>query len=173
MSSQDSRSTENPTSPGTRRNRAGIRAWAAFVVSLLGMGVSIYLTIAHYDTKVVLACADNSVINCTKVTTSSYSVLLGFPVAVLGLAFFVVMVILNVPKWFSTASREIQRFRLALSAVGVLMVFYLLYAELFGVGAICLWCTSVHILTVILYGIVVTSYARLPKREPYNPGSHR
>jgi uncharacterized membrane protein len=31
----------------------------------------------------------------------------------------------------------------------------LVYAELFRIDNICLWCTSVHILSLILFGITV------------------
>ena len=36
-------------------------------------------------------------------------------------------------------------------------VIYLIYVELFDVGAICLWCTSVHIMTFLLFVIIVTA----------------
>jgi uncharacterized membrane protein len=33
-------------------------------------------------------------------------------------------------------------------------VFYLVYAELFVLDAICLWCTAVHVITVALFGAI-------------------
>ena len=41
--------------------------------------------------------------------------------------------------------------RLAWTAVGVTVVFYLIYAELFLIGAVCLWCTAVHGLVLGLF----------------------
>jgi uncharacterized membrane protein len=38
-------------------------------------------------------------------------------------------------------------------------VIYLLYAELFEVGNICLYCTSVHILTFLLFVLTVFAAA--------------
>ena len=46
--------------------------------------------------------------------------------------------------------------------VGLGTVLYLLYAELFAIDAICLWCTTVHVLTLVLFGTTVyatSSYA--------------
>ena len=35
------------------------------------------------------------------------------------------------------------------------MVFYLVWAELFKIGAICLWCTVVHVLTLALFVVLL------------------
>src|SRR5262249_51974426 len=77
---------------------------ATLVLSLGGLGASVYLTLAHYSSSVTLACSATATINCEKVTTSAQSVILGIPVAVLGLAFYVFMVAINSPwawraKW--------------------------------------------------------------------------
>ena len=39
---------------------------------------------------------------------------------------------------------------------------YLLYAELFAIDAICLWCTSVHVLTLVLFGTTVYATSTYP-----------
>ena len=56
-----------------------------WVLAAGGLGGSIYLTIAHYNTTVTLACPATSHINCERVTTSPESIVFGIPVAVLGL----------------------------------------------------------------------------------------
>jgi len=127
------------------------------LLSIAGLGVAVYLTVAHFDTHVALVCADNGVVNCEKVTTSPQSYVFGIPVAVLGLAFFVPMIVLCLPAAWRSADRRIHLARLALSVCGVGMVLYLVSAELFIIKAICLWCTSVHVITFILFVIVVTS----------------
>jgi uncharacterized membrane protein len=43
--------------------------------------------------------------------------------------------------------------------VGMVFVLYLIYTELFTLNAICLWCTSVHVITFLLFGLIVFSYA--------------
>jgi len=137
---------------------------ATFVLSLYGLGASIYLTIAHYDTSIRLACTDNGLVNCQAVTTSSESVVFGiFPVAVLGLAFFVFMVAVNSPwGWRLSRSQPVVRWsRLGSVIVGMGFVIYLIYAELIQINAICLWCTSVHAATFLIFVLVVfhTSFA--------------
>src|SRR5580693_3460507 len=69
-----------------------------FVLALVGLGVSIYLTIAHFTQSTLAGCAETvGLVNCTKVTTSAQSYAFGIPVAVLGLAFFVFAVAIMSP----------------------------------------------------------------------------
>ena len=50
--------------------------------------------------------------------------------------------------------------------VGIGFVIYLLYAELFIIGSICLYCTSVHVLTFVLLATVFAAAAwGLPERQ--------
>lgn len=117
------------------------------VLALLGPAVSTYLAVEHYVAPTSLACPATGALDCVKVTTSPYSVVAGVPVALAGLLYFAAMTVLCLPlrrvgPW-STA-------RVAGAALGVLTVLYLVYAELFLVDAICLWCTGVHVVTVAL-----------------------
>ncbi len=126
------------------------------LLSLFGFGVSIYLTITHFSPH-ALVCVSNSTFNCEKVTTSPQSEVFGIPVAILGLFFFVPMIALCSPMAWRSTDRRIHLARLALSIVGVGMILYLIIAELFIIKAICLWCSSVHIVTFILFVIIVTA----------------
>jgi uncharacterized membrane protein len=128
---------------------------AALSIIVLGIGVSIYLTIAHYTTPAILTCPEKGIINCTKVTTSSYSEILGIPVAMLGLIFFLGNLPLHLPVAWHARSPLIRRLRLIASGTGILMIFWLIYVELFRLNAICLYCTSVHVLTLLLFIVTV------------------
>jgi hypothetical protein len=39
------------------------------------------------------------------------------------------------------------------------MVLYLVYVELFRIGAICLWCTAIHVTAVCLFGVILAGRA--------------
>jgi uncharacterized membrane protein len=126
-----------------------------WVLSLAGLGVSIYLTIAHYNTAVTLACPATSTINCEKVTTSPESMVFGIPVAVLGLAFYLFLAVVNSPWAWRITWPPLRWARVGSMVVGIVFVLYLIYAELFSIRAICLWCTSVHVITFILFVLIV------------------
>jgi len=138
-----------------------------WVLALAGLGVSIYLTIAHFTDKPLAGCSESGLVNCTKVTTSPQSYVFGIPVAVLGLAFYLAAVALMSPWAWRWARREIYLLRIASLVVGIGFVLYLLYAELFIIGSICLYCTSVHAITFILFGLTMFAVAAwgIPKRK--------
>ncbi|MGH3257497.1 MAG: vitamin K epoxide reductase family protein [Streptosporangiaceae bacterium] len=131
-----------------------------FLVALAGLGVSIYLTIAHFTESTLAGCNETGgLVNCTKVTTSPQSYVFGIPVAVLGLAFYLFMVAIMSPWAWRATRREVHLVRIAALIAGVGFVLYLLYAELFIIGSICLYCTSVHVLTFILFVLTVFAAA--------------
>ena len=127
------------------------------VLALAGLGVSIYLTIAHFTESALAGCSESGLVNCTKVTTSPESYVFGIPVAVLGLAFFVFAVAIMSPWAWQSARREVHLARIASMVVGIGFVLYLVYAELFIIGSICVYCTSVHVITFVLF--VLTAFA--------------
>jgi uncharacterized membrane protein len=135
------------------------------VASVAGLGVAGYLTYEHFTSSSTLACSDNGVVNCLKVTTSSYSAVAGVPVAVLGLVFFAVMLVLQLPPMWRRPEPAVRIGRLAWAVVGLGTVLYLLYAELFSIDAICLWCTAVHVLTLVLFGTTVYATTAYPVSE--------
>jgi uncharacterized membrane protein len=150
---------------GGRIPSVGLVPLTTFLLTLYGLGASIYLTIAHYDASVTLVCSDKGLVNCAEVTTSPQSMVFGvFPVAVLGLAYYVFMTVLNSP-WVwrlqqdgsEQLSTRLRYTRLAAVVAGMAFVLYLIYAELIQIGAICLWCTSVHVATFLLFTLVVFS----------------
>jgi uncharacterized membrane protein len=143
----------------------------SFVVALIGLGISVYLTIEHYNQGLTLACPESSAVNCTKVTTSAWSHIGPIPVAVLGLAYFVGMTVLcSPPAW---RHRLLDVLRVLGAAVGVLMVLYLVWAELFRIDAICLWCTGVHVCTLLLFGFVLWTTTSISSHGGPVPGRSR
>ena len=122
-------------------------------LSEAGLAVAAYLTVEHFTASTTLACPTNATLDCFAVTTSEQSIFLGVPVAVLGLLYFVAMVGLTVPVAWRSGS--LHRVRLGAAIVGVVAVIYLIYAELFLVDRICLWCTAIHAITIALFAILV------------------
>ncbi len=133
--------------------------WTTWILSLAGLADSIWLTIVHYSTSVSLICPANSTINCEKVITSPQSIVFGIPVAVLGLAFYVFLAVANSPWVWRMTWPAIRYARVGSMVVGILFVLYLVYTELFTIRAICLWCTSVHVITFALFVLIVFSAA--------------
>jgi uncharacterized membrane protein len=146
---------EAPTGPPT---------WlkiVTLVLALAGLGVSIYLTYAHYTESTLAGCNEKAgIVNCGEVTTSSESMIFGaIPVALTGLIYYVFMVAIMSPWAWNSTWEWMPKIRLAAAVAGVGMILYLIYAELFQIGAICLYCTSVHVITFLIFALVAVSAA--------------
>ena len=144
-------------------DRIGPPLWVqvtTLVLAIGGLGVSVYMTIEHFTGNATLACSTNSVVNCEAVTTSPEAMVFGvLPVAVLGLAFYAFMVAVTTPWAWRSQRREIALARLGSVLVGVGFILYLIYVELFQVGFICLECTSVHVITFLLFVVIALTTA--------------
>jgi uncharacterized membrane protein len=150
-----------------------VPAWVppvSLVLVAAGLAVSIYLTITHFTTTVQLACSNTGTINCEKVTTSPQSSIAGVPVAVLGVVFFVAGAALCLPTAWRSAAPALRYARIGWAVGGVATVVWLVYAELFKIDAICLWCTVVHAITVVLFAVVLVAEALIAQAMS-GPGS--
>jgi uncharacterized membrane protein len=140
---------------------SGARLWAG-VLSLAGLAISIYLTVVHYaQGQVSLLCATSGPINCEQVTTSPQANVGPVPVALLGIVWFLVTLVLAIgPTWQRQFASSVGwlTLRMVWSLAGLLVVFYLIYAELFLIGAVCLWCTVVHALVIGLFLLAVNEW---------------
>jgi uncharacterized membrane protein len=145
-----------PVAPVRRPPAPGWLQLTTLILSLVGLGFSVYLTIAHFTSSSVLLCPANSFVNCGEVTTSPESIIFGiFPVAVLGLAFYVFMVAINSPWAWRSELPAIRWARLGGVITGIAFVLYLVYAELIEIGKLCEYCTAVHIITFVLFTLIV------------------
>ncbi|HVC15294.1 MAG TPA: vitamin K epoxide reductase family protein [Acidimicrobiales bacterium] len=136
------------------------RTYAALGLALVGLGVSCYLTVAHFS-GASLVCSGSGLVNCEKVTTSAQSYFLGVPVALWGLIFFVAMTAVNLPVAWRSADRRLHGLRLAMGAGGICFVLYLVSAEFLIIKNICLWCTGVHVVTFLLFVLLMITVPQM------------
>lgn len=141
--------------------------WRPIVTTLLcvvGLGLGAFLTYGHYfDQKAitnscVLSGFGGGLVNCGLVTTSAESVIFGLPVAVYGLAYFVVMLGLCLPVAWRSPSALIAKGRVTLNIAGIGFVLYLVGVEFIELHHICLYCTFVHLVQFILFIVVLTGW---------------
>ncbi len=161
-----------PAVTSAPQRRYGPPLWlqiTTLVLAILGLGVSAYETYAHYNGSHLAGCptGGNGAFNCTAVITSSQSMVFGvFPVAVLGLAFYVFLVAIMTPwAWRMQRLRvgpvrvSVGWLRLVAMITGMGFVMYLIYAEVYQIGDICEYCTGVHIITFLLFCLTLVSAA--------------
>jgi uncharacterized membrane protein len=131
------------------------------LLCLIGIGIGGYLTYVHYEGLKVLCLASGG---CETVQSSRYAKLGGIPVAVLGLAGYIAILLTLAIRGDSGRAAG---FGLAL--VGFLFSMYLTYRELFTIHAICQWCVGSAVLMTalaILTAIRVVYGERPPAPPP-------
>lgn len=114
-------------------------------LSIIGIIVTIYLTWVHY-TYIQVACPETSAINCAKVLSSQYSTIYHIPLTLFGLFYFLVFFIFSFFKKYA-------KYLFIFSVIGLLSVFALVYIEIGLLKTICLYCSSVHILVILIFFI--------------------
>jgi uncharacterized membrane protein len=132
-----------------------------FALALIGLGISVYETVAHYTGSHLAGCpAGKGTFNCTAVITSSQSMVFGvIPVAILGLAFYLFVVPVMSPWGWRLRRREVGLLRLGSLIAGIGFVMYLIFAEVYQIRQICEYCTGVHVITFLLFCFTVVAAA--------------
>ncbi|HVC30755.1 MAG TPA: vitamin K epoxide reductase family protein [Steroidobacteraceae bacterium] len=130
------------------QSRKRLPCLVLFLLSVTGVGISIYLTAVHYA-GAPLVCTASGLVNCERVLTSGYSSVLGVPVSVGGIAWFGVtgaLALVGVLRRPEPAL--LQPAQIAWSLLGLASVLYLVGVEVVALGVICAWCTAAHVLIV-------------------------
>jgi uncharacterized membrane protein len=130
---------------------------ALLILALIGAGIAIYLTAVHYQ-GAPLVCSNTGLIDCSRVLSSSFSVVPGtsIPISIPGLGWCLVAAILAGVTIWKPELRSTRLAMLAWTLLGMLTVFYLVYAELVQLHTICIWCTSLHAIILVMLLISVT-----------------
>ena len=118
-----------------------------FIVSLIGVALCLYgISIEQEIRKNPLhkaACDISELISCTKTFTSPYAKLLGISNSWVGLIFYCGMLFL--------ALFEMRTLLLIGSVFSLFGSVYLAYLQYFKIKTVCLLCTALYIVNVVLF----------------------
>jgi uncharacterized membrane protein len=118
---------------------------ALAIVAMAGVGVAAYLTWVHYH-PAALVCTRGG--GCETVQRSHYAVLLGVPVAVFGVATW--LVVLGLVIWDTPLARLLVA---AIALVSVAFAIYLVVLQLAVIDAVCVWCIANDVVLVPLLAL--------------------
>ncbi len=116
-------------------------------LAIVGLAVSLYLLTVHWGWWVAVCLG---VGNCEVVNTSTYSELLGIPVALLGALTYISLIALSTLIWKDLFAEYARLGRFFVAAIGVAFSAYLTYVELFVLHEICPWCVLSAILITLI-----------------------
>ena len=119
------------------------------IISILGIITSSYLVYNHYALPTPgTGCDFSTTISCSVVNTSVFSELLNVPVALLGVIWFVFLLLMAARGLTKKSIPAVVL--LTWSILGIVSVIYLVIAEII-LQALCPYCTLVHVLTIITF----------------------
>jgi uncharacterized membrane protein len=122
----------------------------AALIALVGLFISIYLTLYKFGVIGTLTCSIGS---CETVQTSRWATLLGLPVAAWGVGFYLsvlALALVGIQDRFAE-SRAVSIALIAITGWGVLFSAWLTYLEAAVIDAWCQWCVVSAVLTFVLF----------------------
>ena len=132
--------------------------WPLFVLAVLGMALSGYLTFTAWSGKTVAFCTEGA--GCDVVLSSRWSTLFGMPTSFWG---FLTYALLAAVAWNRHADNQ-WRWAWVISLFGLLYSLYLTAISYFELQAACPYClTSLSFMTIIF---IVTTFQR-PENLPH------
>src|SRR5689334_9741079 len=155
----------------TRLSRTLLVAFAA-----LGLGAAATSSYVHYhlltDPNYSSFCDVNATVNCTQAYLSRYGSLFGIPVALFGVFFFTLVLLLAGVggRPGSTVRDAIPAYIFAISTIGLAFILYLGWASYVQLKTFCMLCavTYVSVVGVFIVSGGATSFpmTTLPRRVP-------
>jgi len=127
------------------------------VLAAIGLGASTMSSYVHYklltDASYTSACDVSATISCTQAYLSPYGSLLGVPVALGGVIFFaMVLVIAGVAGRPGSKTREnAPGYIFALSTLGLSFVLYLAWASYFVLKTFCILCAITYVAVIAIF----------------------
>jgi len=144
--------------------------FTAFVLSVLGLADSVYQAYADLSGTGLAGCSARADA-CVVVQHSAEAYIFGIPVAVFGVVFYAFMIAICSPQAWRSPLPAVRRARVAAVIVGMGFVLYLIYAELVELGEICPYCTSVHVITFVLFSLIVFQASAPGTRSAAGPSA--
>ena len=129
---------------------------AIAIGAVIGLAIATYLLYTRL-TGGIPACGGSS--GCETVALSEYATLLGLPVALYGVGYSGLVLLLAL-AWWRTGDRCAILAVYGLGFAGLLAVGYLTYLEIFVIGAICIWCVAYAVSVVATFGLAALAVIR-------------
>ena len=146
--------------------------WVIVALSVLGLGFAGASTWVHYrlltDPTYVSPCDVSAAFNCTQVYLSRYGSVAGVPVAVGGLVWFGLALLIALFATPASGQSPAAGYLLALSIVGLATILYLGYVSFAVLATGCLLCMGTYVSVIGIFAASVisrpVSLGNLPSR---------
>ncbi len=128
---------------------------AIIIAAVIGLAASMYLSIVKLS-DIPIYCTPG-LGDCDAVNASRWAILFGLPLALYGVAMYLVILLVILLKDKVKYIAQYEKFILfGISCFGFFFSLYLLYLELFVIKAICQWCmvSAISITTIFIISLI-------------------
>lgn len=131
---------------------------SVLLLSAIGIFDSLYLTYKHYHYLIPPCSVHVWFTDCGKVLRSEYAVVLGIPVALLGVLYYAA-IFLTLLTLLIREQKKAKYILLVLSAIGFAVSIFFVIVQLLIIKAICLYCIASALLCTSLFFIFQANFA--------------
>lgn len=132
----------------------------SLVLVVIGLGISGYLSYTRL-TETAVQCIDSGAFNCELVQSSTYSKIMGIPIAYLGFLTYVVLAALLI---LQNRIPFLRNYGVMLQFGIILFAFlfsvWLVYLQVFQLEALCPWCLGHEVTMTLLFFITIPRLLR-------------
>ncbi|MEK6915467.1 MAG: vitamin K epoxide reductase family protein [Nanoarchaeota archaeon] len=120
-------------------------------LSILGLAITIYITIAHILKKKIICPIDGK--SCNKVLDSKYSRTLGIKNEIIGFSYY----LLIIAGLFIFQSESINLILKMISPIAMIYSIILFGIQIRIIKSYCFWCISTAIINILLFISIINS----------------
>ncbi|MFA6424531.1 MAG: vitamin K epoxide reductase family protein [Candidatus Magasanikbacteria bacterium] len=126
---------------------------AILIIGIVGLMDSSYLTYSHYEANPLNCFANAKAVNsCQVVADSAYSTILGVPISLMGMCFYLVIIAIGLAS-LKKDFIFLLNLLLPFSVIAVLFSLRLTYLQVYVIGYLCYYCILSALLSCALLGI--------------------
>lgn len=116
---------------------------ATTILSVIGIGLALYLLYEYFSPPHQSLCYVNSYINCEASTKGELANTLGIPTALYGLVGYTIILISALKKW--------PKLLFGMAAFGLLFCLRITFLEVFVINALCPVCLACQAIMIIIF----------------------
>ncbi|MFA6547933.1 MAG: vitamin K epoxide reductase family protein [Candidatus Magasanikbacteria bacterium] len=134
---------------------------AIIIIGLIGLTDASYLTYTHFSNNKINCFTETQKVNsCQVVADSAYSTILGVPISLIGMCFYLVVIAIGAIS-FQKDFTFLLNLLLPFSIIAVLFSMRLIYLQVYIIGYICYYCLLSAALSCTLLGISWKIYNKI------------
>ncbi len=135
--------------------------WAFVILGFIGFLDASYMTVSHY-TGAAVNCSLTG--GCDEVLSSKYSVILGVPMALFGMLYYL-FILVTAFFYLETGKKGALKILTLTTAFGFLFSCWLVYLQFFVIKSICQYCmlSAINSTILFIFGLSLVSSWRSSK----------